>query len=158
MKLIGRNCALGTLGTALLSLGVLLAACAGGPPAASTVPVVQGSAATQTATGRLMLEIVDQNGSPLGAATVDMRSVGAGSRFYRVTGTTNSLGRLTFNNVPPRVEINVNVTNGTASQVATVPQQGSSDVRIYVTTYGDVPQDTTGPNDAGAISGRAPGR
>ncbi len=130
-----------------LAMGAVLAACASGP--APHQASGAAAAGAQTYTGRLQIVITDQNAAPLDEATVDLRAMG--TAFYRASSRTDRQGMVTFNGVPPQVEVDVVASggNGSGSQVANVAQDGASELRLVVQTYADDSQQST-PGQAGA--------
>jgi len=139
---------------AVAVLGALVAACASAPPgnagAQQSSSQTPGGAST-TYTGRLELTVTDQNAAPLDRANVQLHSMGPGS--YRSSSTTDGLGRVTFNNVPPQVEIEVVAQNGSGRQTEVVSQEGTTPARMIVQTYGDTTQQDPGAAGAGAGGG-----
>jgi hypothetical protein len=103
------------------------------------------------ATGRLVLVVVDQDGTPLTRIPVDVVSVGTSGQ-YRERGMTDGLGRISFSSVPEMVNVTVVADNGritgTYSQNIGVSQLGSSEVRMTVQTY-EVQQPEPEPEPAG---------
>jgi hypothetical protein len=97
---------------------------------------------TISATGRLMLVVVDQDGRPLARALVDVISAGT-TGSYRERAITDGLGRISFSSVPEMVNLTVIADNpaysGTFSQNIGVSQVGSSEVRVTVQTFA-IPQ------------------
>ncbi|HTQ36027.1 MAG TPA: hypothetical protein VMH77_03235 [Steroidobacteraceae bacterium] len=137
----------------LFMVGLALASCATNPGATQSVSGGSGTPPAEAGyTARLSLEVVDQNGQDLGRATVELR--GTGKSFYRDTSTTDGSGRVTFNGVPPQVEIYVTAQNGTGSQTVDVPP-GGADLRMTIQTYGDTGQSPGAmPGTPGGAGGR----
>ncbi len=127
----------------LLASGPLLASCAvdtTGDPGRdySRLREARRLDPVGTQTGRLTVVALDFNdGRPLNKATVDL--VGSASAtdtyHYRRSATSNQFGMVTFNDVPPEVDVFIRHFRGIyAVDGYPVAQSGASEFRVYIET------------------------
>jgi hypothetical protein len=137
----------GLSAVAVMAMGLVLASCATAPATGSAGPqapqgMPTGSDST-TLNGRLMITVVDQEGTLLGRAAVQLR--GLGKVAHRQIGATNADGRVEFKGVPEQVEVFVEVPNGSYTDSVSVPQDGApADIRITIETTDAREEDITG--------------
>jgi hypothetical protein len=134
---------------ATMLLGATLASCASNP--ASDAPQRGGageseSSAPEVYTGRVTVIVTDQNGAYVDRATVELRSTG--KEYWHRDGITDADGRVTFNGVPPRVQLGIVSRYGSYSEERVVPQAGVVEARIIIQTFGadESQADQTGPS------------
>jgi hypothetical protein len=133
----------------VMLLGAALVSCASNP--APNAPARGGggepeSSTPEVYTGRVTVIVTDQNGDYVDRATVEMRSTG--KEYWHRDGLTDPDGRVTFNGVPPLVQLGVVSRYGSYSEERVVPQAGVVEARIIIQTFGaDEPQvDQSQPN------------
>lgn len=117
--------------TLLATLATALSGCASAPATADAPPAPQSAQAAGESsfnTGRLTVYVTDQNGRALDRTNIDVTGDGG----YRATGVTNRDGRVQFNNVPPRVQVNAINQGGSFSQNFNVPPNSSSEMRMII--------------------------
>jgi hypothetical protein len=127
----------------LLALGPLLQSCAvditGAPgPDYSRLRESRRLDPVGKQTGRLTVVALDfADGRPLNKAMVDVvASYSANDTYhYRRMAPSNQFGMVTFNDVPPTVDVVINHMRGTyAVDGYPVPQSGTSEFRVYIET------------------------
>ena len=118
----------------VLALGAL-AACANFPPQSRLVgPGLDSSARREISTGRLTIELSDENGSRMAGYMVDIGWTEP--KFYRTRAFTDRNGRVTFSGVPDVAELSINHEGGLFQQTLLVPQSGRVDYPVMLYTQG----------------------
>ncbi len=117
---------------AVLSLGVMLASCAGVP--LQMAPVGLDAPKVEFNSGRVTVELLDEYGTPMSGYKVDFSW--QKPNFYRTSAFTNSVGQVTFAGVPEIAEISIFHDGGLYEQTVLVPQRSRTDMRVMVDTLG----------------------
>lgn len=125
-----------------LAAGTLLAACAMNPNSKTYTQVLTGSAnPIGVQTGRLTVIVLDTaDGGPLQRSTVEVVASDANTqepRYFRRVGVADRNGKVTFSDVPQRVNVSITHERGTYSRDNyAVPPAQDSEFRVYVDTMG----------------------
>lgn len=136
MEIPVRFAGLRTAGCRVLGVflaGALLASCAGLPP--QFAPAGLDAPGAKFSNGRLTVELVDENGTPMRGYKVDFSW--QQPDFYKTSAFTNSLGQVTVAGVPEVAAISIDYEGGQFEQTIFVPQKGRSDFRVMVDTRGE---------------------
>jgi 5-hydroxyisourate hydrolase-like protein (transthyretin family) len=126
----------------VLAAGALLAACTMNPNSKTYTDVLTGSAnPIGVQTGRLTVIVLDAaDGGPLQRSTVDVVAADANAQeptYFRRAGVADRNGKVTFADVPQRVNVSITHERGTYSlDNHVVPPGRDSEFRVYVDTVG----------------------
>jgi hypothetical protein len=120
---------------AVLSFGALMAACASVPNRNALVGLgLDSSAQPALSSGRLTIEVRDENGTTMAGYMVD---IGWDQpRFYRTRAFTDRNGRVSFSGVPDVAEVTINHDGGIYQQLLLVPQNGRAELPVMLNTQG----------------------
>jgi hypothetical protein len=116
----------------LLSLGALLASCAGIPRPYAMVGL--DSPRPPINRGRVTLELVDEYGMQMAGYMVDFGW--EEPTFYKTRASTDRNGRVTFSGVPEVAQVAIWHEGGYWEQTLIVPQSGRADLRVMLDTRG----------------------
>jgi hypothetical protein len=85
--------------------------------------------------GQIFLVLVDEDGMPMVRTRVDF--AWESPEYYKTSAFTDDIGRVTFKGVPEVAEVTINHPGGMYQRTLIVPQQGVSELRVTLDTYGN---------------------
>jgi hypothetical protein len=119
----------------VLALGALMTACASVSAQRGLVGLgLDSSARPAISSGRLTVEVRDENGYTMAGYMVDIGW--EEPRFYKTRAFTDRNGRVSFSGVPDVAEVTINHEGGIYQQLLIVPQSGRADLPVMLNTRG----------------------
>jgi hypothetical protein len=117
---------------ALSILALVLVSCASvaGPDSRASLE----TPGVKFSNGRIFLELVDEDGMPMVKTRVDF--AWQSPEYYKTSAFTDDIGRVTFKGVPEVAEVTIYHPGGIYQRTLIVPQQGASELRVILDTYG----------------------